>query len=143
MFRMEKGWVLKGRAVDRLKLRYPNLGCLILGRREQYAEAEDLIRRAGMGHQILLIGDEPHEVCLDTMALSDLFVRPTIEDGDAIYVRQALSLGVPVVASNVGTRPPDATLFKAGDLEDLLSKLEAGLTNPRGLGKAAAGTSGA
>ena len=142
-FRPEYGFELLVRALARLKLRYPNIGCLIMGSGEQQAEAEDFIRRAGMGNQILLLGDVAHEVCLALMSLSDLFVRPTLEDGDAISVREALSLGVTVVASNVGTRPPGAILFKAGDLEDLLSKLEAGLTNPQGLGEAAAGTSGA
>ena len=42
-------------------------------------------------------------------------MRPTLADGDAISVREALALGRPVVASAVGARPPAAALFRAGD----------------------------
>ena len=142
-FRPEYGFELLVRALARLKLRYPNIGCLIMGSGEQQAAAVELIRREGMENQILLLGDVAHEVCLALMSSSDLFVRATLEDGDAISVREALSLGIPVVASNVGTRPAGAILFKAGDLEDLLFKLETGLTKPRGPGEAFAGKSGA
>lgn len=142
-FRPEYGFELLVRALARLKLCYPNFGCVVMGSGEQQAAAENLVRREGMEKQILLLGDVAHEVCLALMSSSDLFVRPTLEDGDAISVREALSLGVPVVASNVGTRPPGTILFKTGDLEDLLSNLEAGLTKPRGPREAAAAAGGA
>jgi glycosyltransferase involved in cell wall biosynthesis len=52
---------------------------------------------------------------LALMAACDVFVRPTLADGDAISVREAIALGRPVVASAVGARPPEARLFPAGD----------------------------
>ena len=42
-------------------------------------------------------------------------------------MREALALGVPVVASRVGTRPAGAILFEPGDLTDLLSKIDSAL----------------
>jgi glycosyltransferase involved in cell wall biosynthesis len=58
------------------------------------------------------------------MRRSHVFVRATLEDGDSISVREALALGVPVVASRVGTRPPGTILFHPGDVEDMLSKVD-------------------
>jgi glycosyltransferase involved in cell wall biosynthesis len=56
-----------------------------------------------------------------------VFVRPTLKDGDSISVREALVLGVPVVASRVGSRPPGTILFHPGNVEDMLSKVELAL----------------
>jgi glycosyltransferase involved in cell wall biosynthesis len=80
---------------------------------------------------VLLAGDVDHDTCLALMSASDVFIRPTLEDGDSISVREALELKVPVVASRVGTRPPGAILFHPGDVEDLLSKLECALAQRR------------
>jgi hypothetical protein len=65
-----------------------------------------------------------HDTCLDLMSRSQIFLRPTFQDGDSISVREALALGVPVVASRIGSRPPGTILFHPGDLQDLLSKVE-------------------
>ena len=50
-------------------------------------------------------------------------MRSTFADGDAITVREALDLGIPVVASDVVARPPGAVLFTTGDEADLSRKL--------------------
>lgn len=55
---------------------------------------------------------------------SDLFIRPTRSDSFGISVMEALSLRVPVVASDVCVRPPGAVLFKAGDAQDLYIKIK-------------------
>jgi hypothetical protein len=55
-----------------------------------------------------------HDACLALMSACDVFLRPTLEDGDSISVREALALGVPVVASRVGARPAGAILFRPG-----------------------------
>ena len=95
-----------------------------MGSGEQRAEAERRIREAGLEENVLLLGDVDHDTCLALMSASDVFVRPTLEDGDSISVREALSLGVPVVASRIGTRPAGAILFQPGDVEEMLSKVE-------------------
>jgi glycosyltransferase involved in cell wall biosynthesis len=61
------------------------------------------------------MGELPRDRALAVVAASDVFVRPTLADGDAISVREALALGRPVVASAVGARPAEAALFPAGD----------------------------
>jgi len=64
---------------------------------------------------VLLVGDVSHDTCLSLMAASDVFVRATLEDGDSVSVREALSLGVPVVASSTAMRPAGAILFQTGN----------------------------
>ncbi|MFN7135061.1 MAG: glycosyltransferase, partial [Myxococcales bacterium] len=79
---------------------------------------------------------------LAVMLASDVFVRPTYADGDALSVREALSLGRPVVASAVGFRPEGTTLFRTGDALDLAEKVERALGARQAQPVPAAQTSG-
>jgi len=57
------------------------------------------------------------------IAKSDLFIRPTITDGDALSIREALFFGVPVITSDCTVRPDGVTLFKTSDHIDLAEKI--------------------
>jgi glycosyltransferase involved in cell wall biosynthesis len=48
--------------------------------------------------------------------LSDIFLRPTRSDGDANSIREALYLGVPVIASDCVERPDQVLTFRTGDI---------------------------
>jgi glycosyltransferase involved in cell wall biosynthesis len=143
-FRPEYGFDLLVSGLARIRGRYPSFGCLVMGSGEQRAEAEKLVRDAGLEESILLLGDVDHEACLALMSVCDVFLRATTEDGDSISVREALSLGVPVVASRVGMRPSGAMLFHPGDVDEMLAKIELALSSGRGeqrsTGGLAAGT---
>ena len=130
-FRPEYGFDLLATTVARLRLSYPSVGCLVMGSGEQRGEAERRIHETGLEENVLMLGDVNHETCLSLMSVSDVFVRPTLADGDSISVREALALGVPVVASDIGTRPPGAILFQPGDVEEMLFKVEMAITKPR------------
>jgi glycogen(starch) synthase len=129
-FRPEYGFDLLVRAVARLRERYRSIGCLVMGSGEQRAAAEGMLLEADLQDSVLLLGDVDHDTCLALMSSSDLFLRTTLEDGDSISVREALSLGVPVVASATGLRPRGTILFPPGDLEALLNKIETALRKP-------------
>lgn len=126
-FRPEYGFDLLVEGIARLRGQYPALGCLVMGSGEQSVEASQRVRDAGLENDVLLLGDVDHDTCLALMRRSHVFVRATLEDGDSISVREALALGVPVVASRVGSRPPGAILFHPGDVEDMLSKVDLAL----------------
>ncbi len=55
---------------------------------------------------------------------SDVFVRPTNTDGDAVSVREALYFKIPTVASDVVPRPEGTTLFKNRDNDDFTLKIK-------------------
>jgi glycogen(starch) synthase len=131
-FRPEYGFDLLVAGLARLRVRYPSLGCLVMGSGEHSIEAERQIRAANLEGNVLLLGDVDHDTCLSLMSACDVFLRPTLEDGDSISVREALSLGVPVVASRVGTRPDGAILFHPGSVEEMLAKVELALNARRG-----------
>jgi glycosyltransferase involved in cell wall biosynthesis len=139
-FRPEYGFELLVAALARLRCLYPSFGCLVMGSGEQRAEAEKLVREADLKENILLLGDVSHDACLTLMSVCDVFLRPTIADGDSISVREALSLGVPVVASRVGARPAGAILFCPGDVEEMLAALELALAAKRSNPPRAAGS---
>lgn len=60
---------------------------------------------------------------------SDLFVRPTNTDGDAISVREASYFKIPTVASDVVSRPESVILFKNRDINDFVLKAKDALCN--------------
>jgi glycosyltransferase involved in cell wall biosynthesis len=64
------------------------------------------------------------------MQALDVFVRPTYFDGDACSVREALALGVRVVASDTEFRPDGVRLFPRGDADALAEAIDVALTAP-------------
>ncbi|HEY7333386.1 MAG TPA: glycosyltransferase family 4 protein [Bryobacteraceae bacterium] len=121
-FRPEYGFDLLISAIGKLRRRYPSIGCVVMG-----GGPGPAVRAPGLEDNILLAGDLDHDMCLSVMAHSHLFLRPTYVDGDSISVREALALGVPVVASNAAARPPGVVLFETGDEDDLCAKVELAL----------------
>ena len=76
-------------------------------------------------------GELHRPAALALIAASDVFVRPTLADGDSVSVREAVALGRVVVATSVGTRPPQARLAPPGDPAGLAQALlEAAGTTP-------------
>ncbi|HZX94471.1 MAG TPA: glycosyltransferase family 4 protein, partial [Myxococcales bacterium] len=70
-------------------------------------------------------GEIPRARALALMAACDVFVRPTLADGDSVSVREALALGRPVVATSVGHRPDGVRLVPPGDAAALAEALAA------------------
>jgi glycosyltransferase involved in cell wall biosynthesis len=58
------------------------------------------------------------------MTICDIFLRPSISDGDANSIREALFLGIPVVASDSVERPEPVVTFKTGDSVSLYRKIK-------------------
>lgn len=56
---------------------------------------------------------------------TSVFVRPTRADGDALSVREAQAMGVPVIASDAVPRPDGVEVFRTGDVHDLANRMRA------------------
>jgi glycogen(starch) synthase len=119
-YRPEYGFELLAQAISALRRKHPRLGCIVMGDSDSRPE--------GLPPYLFAVGDVTHESCLAVIARSDIFVRPTFSDGDAISVREAIALGTPVVASDVVSRPAGTLCFKTGDVSDLVSKVESVLS---------------
>jgi glycogen(starch) synthase len=68
-------------------------------------------------------GELARPQALALMAGCDVFIRPTLADGDSVSVREALALGRSVIATNVGTRPPEARLVPPNDANALAAEM--------------------
>ncbi|SRR6266404_4070150 len=131
-FRPEYGFELLVEAIDQLRPRYPEITCLVMGSGEEraLAQAQTLVTQRGLQRSIAFLGNVSHEDCLSVISQADVFVRPTLVDGDASSVREALALGTTVVASETGNRPPGVVLFRTGDANDLAEKIETAWLRP-------------
>ena len=89
--------------------------------RELYDIYQGMIRDGKLTDHFLLMNEEMSFVRLITY--SDIVLRPTNTDGDALTVREAIHFGKPVIASDVIPRPEGTILFKTRDNDDLESKL--------------------
>ena len=64
------------------------------------------------------------------MARAQLLVRATDVDGDANTVKEAMMLGVPVLATDLPNRPPGIELVARDALDELGSRIGALLARP-------------
>lgn len=119
-------------ALGAIRERHPDAGLVIAGSGSLMEELRTLANAKPYRDHILLAGDLPHTVTLSTVAQSDLFLRTTHYDGDAISVREALWLGTPVIATDNGMRPASVHLVPVGDLAALTDAMETQLATPRG-----------
>ena len=71
-------------------------------------------RYEGLTFNSVFFIDYPHPY-FQVLKLVDCFVRNTSTDGDALSVKEALYLGVPVLCSDVVDRPQGVQLFKYSD----------------------------
>jgi glycosyltransferase involved in cell wall biosynthesis len=110
-------------AVERLVPRYPGLGLVIMGSDKGSEPVTEQIARLGLQSHVLLAGDQPHDQFLTIMTRSRMYVRTPPKDGVCSSVLEALALGVPVVASENGTRPPSVVTFTPADPDALAEKV--------------------
>lgn len=77
----------------------------------------DFVRDHGLEERVaVLVSDLPAHAL---WAAGDIAVRPTLDDGDAVSVREAMYLGVPCIASDAVGRPPGCATYRTGDAADL------------------------
>ncbi|MHB8875268.1 MAG: glycosyltransferase family 4 protein [Myxococcaceae bacterium] len=110
--------------------RVPGLGLALFGPGSDSPQVEATALQLGVAGQVERFGELPHEQVLGLLKGCDLFLRPTSADGDSISVREALSLGVRVVASDAALRPEGTVLFPAGSREGLVEALARALEAP-------------
>lgn len=107
-----------------LKTEYPHIGLIIcvpdVQLHDYYAKLKQRISEYDLVNNVMFI-TEPLEEAYPLWKASDVYIRPTNTDGDSIAVREALSLEVPVVASDASPRPDGVVLFSCRNLASFLS----------------------
>lgn len=101
--RPEKGMTVLIEAVGWLKKRFSTLECVIIGDGGEKAVLLDCIRKLGLEHCVHLVGFRQDVPAL--LAILDVVVIPSFEEGIPQSLTQALAMERPVVASAVGGVP--------------------------------------
>lgn len=118
----------------------PGLGLLALVPPEEMPESQARLVQQSMatlGEKLRVVR---RPVSLEAvLPAADLLVRPTRTDGDALSVREAQALGIPVLASDCAPRPEPCHLFASGSADalrhELLAVLRAGARRGADLGE--------
>ena len=89
VFSTEYGFSTLLDAIRELRRVHPLIGCVVMGDSERLSAGKKQATDAGLDEHLLFTGDVDHQTCLNIMARSSAFVRPTLEDGDSVSVREA------------------------------------------------------
>jgi glycosyltransferase involved in cell wall biosynthesis len=105
---------------DAISKRRPDTGLLLCGTAgytdgDLPANVNRLIEERGLQDRVCLVPDFSHDEFLTALERSAVYVRTHVSDGVCSSVLEALSLGVPVVASENDTRPPGVRTYLATD----------------------------
>ena len=116
-------------ALHLVKDKYPNFGCIFIGSKNDSEAYVQKIKKLSMDENFLLVGDKEHDNFLTLFENADISIRAHMKDGMCSSVMEALFLGVPVIACDNGTRPPEVVLFETQNHVDLAEKTVATLSN--------------
>lgn len=105
---------------------YPGTGFIWLGFPDkEMPAAKEFVQDwpAEERDSLLLLGNLTHDQFLTLLSRCFLYLRTPACDGVAASVLESLALGVPVVASENGRRPPGVVSYRDEDAVDLADKL--------------------
>ena len=103
---------------------YKNIGFIYvipdIGNYDYYEKMQNLVKKYNLEDNFHFYTNPVAYPAVINMC--DLFIRPTNTDGDALSIREALTLKKPAIASDVCKRPEGTILFKSKDIEELYVK---------------------
>lgn len=109
-----------------LKSIYPGVGLVFclpsIGDHDYFNELKRRISEKGIEDNFLF-QTRPCQF-YPVLMKSDIFVRPTNTDGDAVSLREALYLKTPSVASDAAPRPAGTLIFKNRNIEDFIARVK-------------------
>jgi len=129
MFRPEFTPEVLFEAFARLCEEFPRAGLFIAGPPGVPPEIVAMLKRWGLESRVVVAGNMAHDEFLTAIQRSDVFVRTPVSDGLCASVIEALSLGVPVVAVENGTRPASVITYYPPEAPVLLETLTKVLRN--------------
>lgn len=115
----------------KLKKDYPQIGfvfCLPhIGDHTYFEKMQQRLMKNGLKNNFMFHTKQAQ--LYPIIMRSDVFVRPSNADGDAVSIREALHFKIPTVASDVVERPEGTVLFRNRDSDDFTSKVRDILDN--------------
>jgi len=103
-------------AFSKIKDTAPNAKLLIVGDGPYRAELENLAHQTDCHSSILFLGQRNQDEVIDVLSTTDIFVNPSYSEGLGISVMEAASVGLPIIATDVGGTREIITTDKTGIL---------------------------
>lgn len=122
-----KNQILAIRSLGMLKKKISNFTYIICGEGNKKKELQKEINKLGLNENVLFLGYRNDISKINQ--ISDIFIFPSIREGLPLSVMEALSVGTPVIASNIRGNKDlikdefNGLLFKSGDEVDLYKKI--------------------
>jgi glycosyltransferase involved in cell wall biosynthesis len=116
-------------AVSRIIREQKDVLCIIVGYGSEKDSLERQIRSLGLENHIMLAGMKPHSEIPLWINACDLFVLPSLNEGNPTVLFEALGCGKPFIGTNIGGVPDIITsdvyglLVTPADPEDLKEKI--------------------
>lgn len=101
-----------------------------IGDEAYWMECLDRIGALGLKENFLISLNSPANG-FEVWERSDVFIRPTMTDMEGISVKEALTVGTPVVASSVCKRPDECLLYEPGNVDQLCSQVLSLIREPK------------
>lgn len=117
------------KAVSEIVKNRKDILCIIIGSGELKNKLEKQIKKAGLENYILLAGGRPHDEIPVWMNACDVFVLPSLNEGNPTVMFECLGCGKPFVGTKVGGVPEIiiseeyGLLVEPADSEDLAEKI--------------------
>jgi len=102
VLRKEKGHRFLVEALQILAAKALRPKVLIVGPDRLAGAIHQQVRHCGLSGQVIMTGELPHAEALAITAAADLFVTASLSEGLGIAAAEAMDLGLPVVATDVG-----------------------------------------
>ena len=129
-YRKEYMLELVAEIIRRFRGEYPRVGFLLVGTSDkELGPMRTFFERHGLKDAVCITGAVEHDVFLTMLTRSVASIRTPVTDGVSSSVLEALALGVPVLGSDNGTRPPGVELWSKGDPESLLKLMAEAVEN--------------
>ena len=102
-----------------------DIGLIFVGEGEEKERLLSRSKELGINEKVIFYGRVEYEEIPTMMHYSDILILPSIEEGVGRVILEAMSMKLPVIASNIGGIPlviddlKDGLLFKVGDINAL------------------------
>ncbi|HLW59429.1 MAG TPA: glycosyltransferase family 4 protein [bacterium] len=123
-------------AMPRVLSRCPDARLVVVGEGEERSRLMQRGRDLHLGEHVVFVGAQAHAEVIRYMRAADLFVLPSLVESFGIVLIEAMSCGLPIVASNIMGIPAvvedgiNGSLVTAGDAAALADGVVGALTDP-------------